>query len=160
MKIRDARKADAEILDGMLTQLIQYEKRWDSNMVEDFTVNNNYENLIGQPGYKALVAEENDKIIGYIYGFSYRSAVEKKPIVILDALYVAEKFRNTGCATALICEFQKFAVAEGAASIELKVFSENNPAFRLYSGFGFKEIKKYMSLDLRSESFLCLIGKT
>ena len=149
MKIRDARMEDAEILDRMLTELIRYETQWNSNMVDDFTVQHNYENRIGQPGHKTLVAEENGKIIGYIYGFSYQSPVEKKPIVILDALYVAEKSRHSGCGSALIREFQRFAAAEGAAAIELKVFSENSPAFQLYTRMGFAETKKYMSLEIK-----------
>lgn len=148
MKIREAQKTDAEILDGMLTALIQYEQRWNSNMNEAFTVKNNYEELIGQPGYKVLVAEENNEIMGYVYGFSYQTPVEKAPIVILDALYVREQFRNRGCATALIREFQKFAVSEGAAAIELKVFSQNDPALRVYSEIGFQETKKYMTMRL------------
>lgn len=148
MQIRNAEIKDAAVLDELLTRLIRYESRWDPNLDEEYTVRDNYSNMIGHQDCKILIAEEDGEIWGFLCAIVCRFPMYRKPMVILDALYVEEQYRNRGCATALIQELQRFAVGEGAASIELKVFSENATANKLYSRHGFAETKKYLRLDL------------
>lgn len=148
MKIRDAKTSDAAILDEMLTQLIQFEKQWDQNMDSNYTVTDNYTNLIGQAGCKILIAENNHEICGYLCAFVHHPPAYVKPIVILDALFVLEKYRGQGCATALIDELKSYAITENAHAIELKVFSANISANRLYTHNAFTETKKYLHMEL------------
>lgn len=148
VRIRDAKATDAAILDDMLTRLVRYEAKWDSNINSQYTAENNYGNMIGQPGYKLIVAEVDDEIVGYLCGFIVQMPTQKMPTAILDAIYVDEHCRNKGCASAMISEFKLFALNEGAATIELKVFSDNEPANKLYSKIMFEENKKYLRFVL------------
>ena len=148
IKIRDAKTTDAAILDNMLTKLVHYEAKWDSNINSQYAAENNYGNMIDQPGCKLIVAEVNDEIVGYLCGFIVQMPTQKKPTAILDAIYVDEHCRNMGCASAMINEFKLFALNEGAVTIELKVFSNNEPANKLYSKMMFEENKKYLRFVL------------
>lgn len=147
-RIRDAVPEDAAYLDRQLTCLIRDESRYDPNIRTDAVVVNNYCERIGLPGHKLLICEAEGHIVGYLYGFVYCiESIMKRPVAILDALFVDEAFRHQGCASMLISEFHKFAMDNGACRMDLKVLTENSGAMGLYQKQGFSERKKYMALD-------------
>lgn len=147
--IREAEHEDAERLDELLTLLIRDEGQYDDNLNEAYVVRDNYRERVRMDGHKLLVAEIEGKIVGYLYGFVYQiPGMFHRSVAILDALYVEESHRRLGCGRRLISEFCKFARENGACRVELKVLSENERAFSLYSGLGFLERKKYMDLTL------------
>lgn len=144
--IRKARMEDANTLDAMLTELIGYETRYDSNLDASYQVQDNYARLVEEPGCALLVAEAEGRIVGFLYGFLYQiPGMHVKPMALLDALFVSEPYR--GIATALFSAFRRFAAEKGACRIELKVMSRNENALRFYEKLSFQECKKYMTLD-------------
>lgn len=144
--IRKARMEDANTLDAMLTELIGYETRYDSNLDASYQVQDNYARLVEEPGRALLVAEAEGRIVGFLYGFLYQiPGMHVKPMALLDALFVSEPYR--GIATALFSAFRRFAAEKGACRIELKVMSQNENALRFYEKLSFQECKKYMTLD-------------
>ncbi len=152
MKIRDAEPKDAVLIDQMLTDLIHDESQYDFNLDSGCMITENYCNRIGLDGHKLLVAEDDGKIVGYIYGFIYQvPGIWLHSVAILDALYVDKNFRRRGCATLLFSKFKEFAKENGACRIELKVVSDNKAAVELYNHLSFVEAKKYMNLDLLTE---------
>lgn len=148
MKIREAERKDAAVLDAMLTELIHYEHRFDQNLDRDYRVTGNYSNMIGRDGCKIWIAEEGDSACGFLCAILYDLPVYVKPVVILDALYICEEHRRKGCATSLMAELKRYAASVHAHAIELKVYSANAQASRLYSRAGFTETKKYLQLDI------------
>lgn len=150
--IREAIFDDAGRLDALLTELIHDEAQYDANIDVNCVVADNYIGRIGLDGHKLIVAECDGKIVGYIYGFVYHiPEMWKKPIVILDALFVEEQYRHRGIAHMLFSEFHKFSLETGACRIELKVLTPNTTALALYGSLSFAEAKKYMYLDLQAE---------
>lgn len=146
--IRKARMEDTKTLDAMLTELIGYETRYDSNLDSSYRVEDNYARSVGEAGSGLLVAETEGRIVGYLYGFVYQiPGMYVKPVALLDALFVTEPYRGRGIATALFAEFRRFAAEKGACRIELKVMSQNENALHFYEKLSFRECKKYMTLD-------------
>lgn len=146
--IRKARMADTRTLDAMLTELIGYETRYDSNLDASYQVQDNYARLVGEEGCALLVAEAEGRILGFLYGFMYQiPGMFVKPVALLDALFVPEPYRGRGIATALFSAFRRFAAENGACRIELKVMSRNENALHFYEKLSFQECKKYMTLD-------------
>lgn len=148
MKIRIAEMKDATVLDEMLTKLIRYESRWDGNLDKEYSVKDNYSNMIGHPDCRIYIADCDGWPVGFLCALIYRFPMYRKPVVILDALFVEEPYRHNGYATKLIMELKHFAQEMGASAIELKVFSENAAANSLYSAQGFVETKKYLKLNM------------
>lgn len=149
MTVREACRSDCSEMDGMLTELIRYEVRYDGNLNPDCVVENNYDERLGLPGHKAFIAEADGETAGFVYGFVYSiPGMYLRPIAVLDALYVKEAYRGKGVGKELFLRFKDFAAGQGALRIELKVMSENGNALRFYENLGFRETKKYMALGL------------
>ena len=149
MIIRKANYDDAKILNNFLTLLIRDERQYDSGIDENFTVTNMYENYIEDSNKLLIVAEENNQIIGYLYGIikpiddTYKYIIAK-----LDALYVDNNYRNKGIATALIEHFKKWSISKNAHKIEVNVWSNNIKAKRLYEKSNFKTTSETLTIDL------------
>lgn len=148
MHIRPAKSDEGAVCDQLLTRLIQTERQWEPNLNEDFIVTNNYAYRMAEDGTLLLVAEENNEIVGFLFGFLCPSPVQKRPTALLDALFVCEEHRSKGIGKALALRFREWGKEQGVYAIELKVMSQNTAALRLYESLGFSETKKYMQCNL------------
>lgn len=148
MIIRKAVYDDVKILNKFLTLLINDERQYDLGIDENFIVTNMYENYIEDVNKLIIVAEENNEIVGYLYGIiKPKDDTYKYIIAKLDALYIAINYRNKGIATSLIEHFKKWAVAKNANKIEVNVWSNNIKAKRLYEKNNFKTTSETLTID-------------
>ena len=89
-----------------------------------------------------LVAEIDNKIIGYLFGYivdngnTYLDKVSK-----LDALYITKEYRKNKIATKLINEFKSWSLKKGVKYIEVQVLNDNTNAVNLYKKEGFGPFK-------------------
>lgn len=80
-------------------------KTYDSNINENCVVERLYEDIIPYDTNIVLVAEMNNEIIDYLFGYlmnngdAYLNKISK-----LEALYVKNKYRNNGAWRILIME--------------------------------------------------------
>lgn len=152
MEIRRANLEDAKELNWLLTLLIQDEKQYDANINEEFVVTNMYENYIDDTTRCILVAEENHKILGYLYGYRKENDItihlqEAK----LDALYVKKECRNQHIADALIIEFKKWVKEQNIQFVDVGVCSLNTKAKKLYSKHQFLTIKEELRCEINKD---------
>lgn len=149
VNIRKAVIQDAKVLDNLLTMLIQDEKNYDNNINENFVVNNFYKTKINQDKICMFVAESNNQIIGYIYGYILdNDAVCLNIGSKLDALYIIEEYRNLGIGKRLLEEFKKWSKDNNATYIEVNVLTKNINAYNLYKRANFKEVKTTLSFEI------------
>lgn len=130
---------DTNEINDMLTSLIQDErKNYDSNINENYKVEEFYEKLINNDDKRILVARDNDIILGYVYGFIQdNGSFCNNKVAQLDALFVKEQYRGNGIARSLMKEFINWAEEKGVAYIELSVCKDNTNAISLYENEGF-----------------------
>lgn len=149
MKIRKANYDDVKVLNNFLTLLIKDEKQYDPGINEDFVVTNMYENYINDLEKLIIVAEENNRIVGYLYGI-IKSTDEtyKYKIAKLDALYVSLDYRNRKIATSLIEYFKKWAISKNVDKLEVNVWSNNIKAKNLYEKANFKTTSETLTMNL------------
>lgn len=126
-------------INNMLTDLIQDErKNYDSNINENYKVEEFYEKLINNNDKTIFVARDNDIVLGYVYGFIQdNGSLYNNKVAQLDALFVKEQYRGNGIARSLTKEFINWAEEKGVASIELSVCKDNTNAISLYENEGF-----------------------
>ncbi len=149
MIVRKANYDDVKILNTFLTLLIRDERQYDLGIDENFIVTNMYENYIEDSNKLIIVAEENNKIVGYLYGIIKPNDDTYKYIIAkLDALYIDNNYRNKGIATSLIEYFKKWAISKNAHKIEVNVWSNNIKAKHLYEKNSFKKTSETLTINL------------
>ena len=149
MQIRKAQMEDTPRLNFLLTLLIRDEKQYDESINENFVVTNMYENFVNDSKRILLVAEEDDKIIGYLYGYIIDGdEVETENMAKLDALFVEENYRRLGAAENLIDYFKVWVINHNISKMVVNVCSANYKAKNLYQKKGFKTAKETMALEI------------
>ncbi len=150
MNIRKAEVKDAKELNWLLTLLIRDEKQYDDNIDPNFVVTNMYENYILDKTKFIILAEMDNKIVGYLYGYIKETdPTIKDKTGVLDALFVLEEYRKNNIANNLINEFKKWAIEENIKTVEVNVCSENIKAKNLYIKNNFKTKRETMILNLK-----------
>lgn len=150
--IRKAVLNDAKNINELLTLLIKDEKNYDSNINENCVVGRLYEDIIPYDTNIVLVAEMNNEIIGYLFGYlmnngnAYLNKISK-----LEALYVKDKYRKNGIATNLIKEFKLWSLNHDVKYIEVQVLNDNVKALSLYAQEGFNKFKSTLITTIEGE---------
>jgi ribosomal protein S18 acetylase RimI-like enzyme len=145
---------DAIECNKLLTNLINNERKYDTNIKSDYIVNKYFENIYANKNNCLFIAKDNNNlVIGY--AFCKMITSDDGPyinhIALIDGLYVNQEYRQQGVATKLIEECKTWAIEAGATIIELNVMSENINAINLYENIGFKELEKKMRLFFYKE---------
>ena len=149
INIRRANNDDIKVLNAFLTSLIRDEKKYDKNINEDIVINYFYETIIDKEDHYLLVADVDNKLVGYLYGYIENSGnVYIDKVSVIDALFVMEEYRGNGIAKMLIDEFKKISKDNNVRYIEIKVCNGNEKASSLYNKCGFKDIKRILQVDL------------
>ena len=142
---RLAKEEDAKTLNWLLTLLVRDEKQYDDSIDETFVVTSMYEYYINDKTRFIMVALDDDKIVGYLYGFiknpndAYQERVAK-----LDALFVREEYRHMGIAKHLITLFKEWVSDNDIKLMEVSVCSANTFAKKLYLELGFNPFKEIL----------------
>lgn len=148
MLYRKALMKDAKCLDNLLTKLIQDERQYDDNIDENFRVTNFYQYYIQDKTKLLFLAEDNNKIIGYIYGYFDKDATTNNKVAYLDALFIDNEYRHQGIANKLINEFKKWARENNCTSMEVNVCSNNIKAKNLYLKNNFQTFKETLKCKI------------
>ena len=136
--------------DNLLTKLIQSERRFDYNVKETFVVNNNYTNKYDKESNVLFLAYEDNKPIGYIYGYlkDAKGDFVYESVGCIDALYVLDDYRKCGIGTGLINKFYDWCHEQDIKVVTIGVYKNNVDAYNLYSKHGFETNTYYMIKEL------------
>jgi len=95
------------------------------------------EHLFGtHPKAHCLVAEQDQKLIGYVTYMLQFSTWNAASYVYLDCIYLTATTRGKGIGTALMDQVYKFAAAENCAHIEWQTPDDNFDAIAFYKKLG------------------------
>ena len=135
IKIRRPRSNEKRILLNLVHKLnVQTAKQWGlkpPRRLKKF-----------RKGYEFLIAEYKDKIIAVV---NYKETPAKdyifaKKYFYVDNLFVEQKYRRKGIATALIRELVKIGKRRGVQKICIGANVRNRPALTLYKKLGGKKV--------------------
>ncbi|MFT9596766.1 GNAT family N-acetyltransferase [Mesobacillus sp.] len=106
-----------------------------------------YVNSLEQGAY-FLVARTKEALIGWVLVDRSLDWFSHKEIGWISDVYVKQEFRQKGVAKSLIeqslVEFKHL----GFDDVRLNVFSFNEKAIRLYEELGFKDVSKFMRVEI------------
>jgi len=96
------------------------------------------ERLLQSDTFIAIVALENDRVVGGLAAYALRKFEQERSEIYLYDLAVAISHRRKGIATALIGELQATAAERGAYVIYVQADLSDPPAIALYSKLGIR----------------------
>ncbi|GAB4239300.1 MAG: GNAT family N-acetyltransferase [Stanieria sp.] len=132
--IRSANPDDVEEIFALIQALAEYEKL--SHLV---TGNPDAlgEHLFGNRPYaEAIVAQWQDKIVGFALFFLNYSTFLTKPGIYLEDLFVLPPYRRQGIAKAMLSYLGQLAVARDLGRLEWSVLDWNQSAISFYQKMG------------------------
>ncbi len=149
--IRKGKKEDIESIHKLDRESTKYHKKFDKEFYtisENFWKKKKYSQIkaIKSPTNLILVAELNEKIVGYIWG--YVQTIMKDKIGKIQELIVTSKHRKKGIGGELTQKMLEFFKREGCIYSEIEVFVENKPTVKFYEKIGFKKRLYKMQLNL------------
>lgn len=151
--IREATIGDLEVILRLNKKLFDYETSFNTEYNLDWTYSdvgrNYFKKMIEDENEIALVAESEDKIVGYIVVSIYHHSFRKEnPIAELDNMYIEEEFRGKGIGTQLVAEAKRQAKGKGATRLKVEAAAQNEKAISFYRACGFEEFDIILQMSL------------
>ena len=151
MLIRKAKKEDGESIHKLDRESTKYHKKFDKDF---YTISEKWWRIkkdsqlkaIKSPTNLVLVAESDEKVVGYIWG--YVETVIGHKIGKIQELIVTSKQRGKGTGTELIKNILNFFKERKCVVSEIKVFVNNEPTIKVYEKAGFRKREYKMQLRL------------
>ena len=100
----------------------------------------NLRKLMGTPGNLVLVAENNQKLVGFAHATDY-NVIYGDPMKYISAIAVDEPYRRYGVGEALLKEIDRWAVETGANGIRLYSGAERSAANAFYRAHSYELVK-------------------
>lgn len=114
-----------------------------------------FEELLADPCPICWVAVQDGTVVGLCFGKIGKTAgnpvCKSRLVAFIQDIVTLPEYRGQGIATALMSRARQQAVTEGAASMELCVWSFNADAVRLYEKMGMRVQYYRMEEDLSAE---------
>lgn len=144
LKIIQAKtKEDCRICDVFLSKLINFESSLDNVINQNVKVSGPAENNIKQKDV-FLAYALGDIPVGYILGYRQfnKGKIYNKDILIVEALYVEEKYRKLGIGKQLLNSFESWVKDNyDDAIIEITHINSNENAKKFYEKMGYSTSK-------------------
>lgn len=156
--IREGKKSDIP----SILKLWEYTINWHAELDKDFTLAKdglqNFElvlfNAIGNSSQTVIVAEENEEIIGFLYGYlkKYTGFFRKRNVAHISDIAVSENHRRRGIGTALMDKFeQDFALKNDSNDLSLFVHTKNKAGVDFYDFLDFEVTLLTMQKTIKSK---------
>lgn len=132
--IRSANPDDVEEIFALIQALAEYEKLSHSVTGNPDALG---EHLFGNRPYaEAIVAQWQDKIVGFALFFLNYSTFLTKPGIYLEDLFVLPPYRRQGIAKEMLSYLGQLAVARDLGRLEWSVLDWNQSAISFYQQMG------------------------
>lgn len=133
-QIRPARQNDVTAIMKLIQALAVYENLTEAVTGDAETL---AEHLFGNPPYaEVLVAEWEEKIVGFALFFTNYSTFLTQPGLYLEDLFVLSEYRGFGVGRALLSAVAVIAHQRGAGRLDWSVLDWNQQALAFYEKMG------------------------
>ena len=147
-QIRKATPEDTETIFNLIYKLAVYEKL-ENDVIT--TVEELRTNIFEKNYAEVLIAEENEKPVGFALYFHNFSTFVGKPGIYLEDLFVEPEMRGKGYGKALWVELAKIAKGRNCGRLEWSVLDWNTPSIQFYKSLGAKPMDEWTVFRLDKE---------
>ena len=139
-QIRKANPEDSQLIFDLIKKLAVYEK-----MENDVVINVEelLENIFTKKYAEVIIAEEDEKPVGFALYFFNFSTFVGKPGLYLEDLFVEPEYRGKGYGKKLFVELSKIAKSQNCGRMEWSVLNWNTPAIDFYKSLQAKPMEEW-----------------
>lgn len=148
--VREARESDLDRIRQLIVDLASYERA--AQEVKTTTEQLRVALFGPQPAAYALVAEDDNQVVGFALYFRNFSTWEGVHGIYLEDLYVMPEYRGSGLGRALLTSLAELAVERGYARLEWAVLDWNQPAIDFYRSLGAVAMDEWTVYRLSGEA--------
>jgi GNAT superfamily N-acetyltransferase len=150
IQIREATRADAEVILGFITELAIYENAKHEVLASVADIERS---LFDEPSpAQALICLLDDQPIGFaVYFLSYSTWQGRKGLYLED-LYVSADHRGVGAGKKLLRHLAKIAYDSGCGRFEWSVLDWNTPAIDFYKSIGAEPQEEWVRYRLAGDT--------
>jgi GNAT superfamily N-acetyltransferase len=153
LTIRSAQAKDIEAIFELILGLAKYEQLIDKVTGSPELLRSH---LFGDKPYaEAIVAELEDRVIGYALFFHTYSTFLTQPGLYLEDVFVSPEYRRQGVGKALMTSVAKMAFDRGCGRLEWSVLEWNQNAIEFYQSLGATVLPEWricrMTVDILAE---------
>ncbi|WP_204151739.1 GNAT family N-acetyltransferase [Leptolyngbya sp. CCY15150] len=134
LSIRPAHPPDTPVLFELVQALADYEELSHHVVGNAESLHNHL--FCDRPYVEALVAEVDQRIVGFALFFYNYSTFLTKPGIYLEDLFVLPDYRRRGIGQAFLQTLAQLAVDRDLGRLEWSVLDWNEPAIRFYKTMG------------------------
>jgi len=147
--IREATRADAEVILGFITELAIYEKAEHAVLASVADIERS---LFDQPSpARALICLLDDQPIGFaVYFLSYSTWQGRKGLYLED-LFISASHRGVGAGKKMLRHLAKLAHDSGCGRFEWSVLDWNTPAIDFYKSIGAEPQEEWVRYRMEGE---------
>jgi GNAT superfamily N-acetyltransferase len=150
--IRPATAADARTICRLIRELADYEELTHELLLDDAQL---ADHLFGPCPYaEALLAEDDEQVVGFALFFHSYSTFVGKPGMYLEDLFVMPDFRGRGHGKALFQAVARVAVERGCGRMEWAALNWNQPSIDFYKSFGAEPMSGWTTFRLTGENLV------
>ena len=146
--IRKATPEDAQTIYDLIYKLAVYEKL-ENEVVT--TPDELREQIFEKKYAEVIIAEEDEKPVGFALYFHNFSTFVGKPGIYLEDLFVEPEMRGKGYGKALLIELAKIAKERNCGRFEWSVLDWNTPSIEFYKSLGAKPMDEWTVFRLDKE---------
>lgn len=111
-----------------------------------------------RPQFEVLIAERDEKPVGFALFFATYSTWEGRPSLYLEDLFVIESARKHGVGRALMAKLAAICVERGYQRLELQVL-DWNPAREFYHRLGMGHMNEWLPYRLSGQALHALAAE-
>jgi GNAT superfamily N-acetyltransferase len=154
--VRDARRDEAELIFGFISELAEYEKMADQVAA---TAADIADALFGAaPRAFCDIAEVDGRAVGFALWFYNFSTFEGRAGIYLEDLYVRPEARGVGAGKALLANLARRCVAQNLRRLDWAVLDWNAPSIAFYDSLGADAKTDWITRRLSGEALERLAG--
>jgi GNAT superfamily N-acetyltransferase len=154
--IRPATAADVPSISRLIRALAEYERLEQFLTLDDGRMR---DHLFGtNPVAEVLLAEDEDKVVGYALFFPIYSTFRCRSGLYLEDLFVQPEYRGRGHGKALLVAVAQRAVKRDCGKLEWSVLNWNEPSIRFYRSMGAVPVEGWTAYRLAGEALTAAAG--
>jgi GNAT superfamily N-acetyltransferase len=149
--IRFAQSSDVKTILELIKELAEYEKLSDRVIATEEKLERS---IFGNEKFvEILLAEVNNKSVGYALFFKNYSTFLGKPGIYLEDLFVKPSYRGKGIGKALLSKIISIAKERNYGRVEWSVLDWNLSAIDFYKKMGAEPLEEWKVFRLTSDKF-------